>query len=200
MVPYRPKRLLQMRAHRAHPHLRLPLTPITQLVTYGHLHGHFCLAMCLPPISGRHRWSHILSENRKLHGLGANCAHSLGPQFIYLSFGIFTLILTRFSDKSGEKQWKVFKNGQGSSPTTPFRLHLKVHHGTLWMQECIRLNIPAPVPEEEAPEPMLNAPKTEPFTRDGLLRHLIRFVSSDDQVRFSNECFIELLNNQYYSR
>jgi hypothetical protein len=96
---------------------------------------------------------------------------------------MFTLILSHFRGSSGVKEWRVFKNNSGSSPTTPFRRHLEDHHPVVWVQECARLNIPLEFRPQGSQEPKSDAPEIEPFSRDGLLRHLVEFVSSDDQVR-----------------
>ena len=64
----------------------------------------------------------------------------------------------------------------------PFRRHLDGRHGPIWERECARLNIQIKHPAEGTLEPMPDVPGTEPFTRDGLLRRLVKFVSADDQV------------------
>ena len=111
---------------------------------------------------------------------------------IHLSiFRWLILIPVQFSDKSGTKRWKVFKNNEKSSPTTPFRRHLKVHHTSIWVRECTRLNIPVPL-EQDIPEQTPYVSETELFTREGLLRRLIKFVSGDDQVYLLQSAF-ELL-------
>ena len=97
----------------------------------------------------------------------------------------------QFSDKSGAKRWKVFENNEKSSPTTPFRRHLKVHHTSIWVCECTRLNIPVPL-EQDIPEQTPYGSETELFTREGLLRRLIKFVSGNDQVYLLQSAF-ELL-------
>ena len=53
----------------------------------------------------------------------------------------------------------------------------------MWAQECTRLNISIKHPPREAPGPTPDVPETEPFTKEGLLRRLVGFVSGDDQVR-----------------
>lgn len=75
---------------------------------------------------------------------------------------------------------KMFRNNEDSSPTTSLRHHLREHHETVWKQECVRLGIPIKL--ENRPNPTSDTPKIEPFTKDGLLKHLIEFISSDDQV------------------
>ena len=94
----------------------------------------------------------------------------------------FILIISRFRDESGVRQWRVFsnKNSPKSSPTTPFRRHLEDHHTLVWVRECARLNIPVKHP---AQEPTPDVLETEPFTKAGLSRHIVKFVSNDDQVR-----------------
>lgn len=82
------------------------------------------------------------------------------------------------------KQWRVFQNKKESSPTSFFRRHLNKHHALVWKQECQRLNIPVEDQVKEAlPEPTSGGPGAEPFTKDGLMRYMIRFISSNDQVR-----------------
>ena len=80
------------------------------------------------------------------------------------------------------KRWKTFQNKEDSSPTSSFRRHLKNHHQVVWEQECKRLNIQIRRREEDAPMP--DVPEAEPFTREGLLKRLIKFITSDDQVRY----------------
>ena len=95
-----------------------------------------------------------------------------------------TLIFSRFrDDQRGIKQWKVFKNCLKSSPTAPFRRHLREHHVAVWTRECARLNIPLKAPVQEGGGPTLVVPEIEPFTREGLLERLIKFILGDDQVR-----------------
>ena len=91
------------------------------------------------------------------------------------------LIRLRCRGNDGVKQWRVFKNDGNSSPTTPFRRHLRDHHKIAWEQECTRLNIPINHNAEEEPEP--DVAEIEEFTKDAFLIHLVEFVSSDDQVR-----------------
>lgn len=85
------------------------------------------------------------------------------------------LILIWFSDQLGVKRWRVFKSDKKSSPTTPFRRHLKDHHVSVWVRECTRLNIPVAPSEEGVPVPTPDIPENEPFTREGLLGRLIEF-------------------------
>jgi len=94
--------------------------------------------------------------------------------------GVFTLTSFRYdhSNDSGPKVWKTFQNKKGSSPTTSFRRHLEDHHKSTWRRECMRLGIPT---KQQAKTP--NAPEYEQFTKEGLLKCLIKFVTSDDQVR-----------------
>lgn len=94
------------------------------------------------------------------------------------------LTLSCRRDKSGTRRWRVFQNKKESSPTSSFRRHLNDHHDPIWKQECLRLNIPV---EDQAkkspPKPTSGAPGAELFTKEGLTKFIIRFVSSDDQVR-----------------
>ena len=112
-----------------------------------------------------------------------------------------SLIITivQSSDQSGVKRWRVFNNNKKSSPTTPFRRHLKDHHASIWVQECTRLHIPAPS-LEEAPERSTDTTKTEPFTREGLSRRLVKFISSNDQVRLPNFVLEDSLDDRYRRR
>jgi len=48
----------------------------------------------------------------------------------------------------------------------------------IWERERTRLNIPVKHQAKET-----DVPRVEPFTKDGLLKRLVKFVSSDDQVR-----------------
>lgn len=59
-----------------------------------------------------------------------------------------------------------------------------------WEQECMRLGIPF---DRRPKEPASNAPKTEPFTKEGLLTHLVKFVSGGDQVRYTKFMLGKLL-------
>jgi hypothetical protein len=95
-------------------------------------------------------------------------------------FIAFILILL-LRDKFGSKRWRIFQNKVDSSPTTSFRRHLKDHHASTWGQECLRLGIQV---EDRAKLPgSTSGPLApEPFTREGLLKRLVEFVSSDDQV------------------
>lgn len=93
------------------------------------------------------------------------------------------LILLCHRDKFGLKQWTVFQNKKESSPTTTFRRHLEGHHTSIWRQECLRLNIPVEDrAKKSSPEPTLSAPGTEPYTKENLMKYIVNFVTSDDQV------------------
>jgi hypothetical protein len=65
---------------------------------------------------------------------------------------------------------------------TPFRWHLKEHHALVWAQECARLKIPVPVLEQELLDQTRDISDIKPFTREGLMQHLVKFVAGDDQV------------------
>lgn len=87
-------------------------------------------------------------------------------------------------DRSQLKEWRTFQNKEGSSPTTSFRRHLRDHHPVHWEHECKRLSIPFKRQKKGAPqESTLDAPGIEPFTKDGLLKRLVKFVTNGDQVR-----------------
>ena len=105
-----------------------------------------------------------LMRKPKSPWFGCKLCSQFGYAISLSTFGISTLILVRFSDRWGVKQWRVFRNDSKSSPTTPFRRHLKDHHASVWAQECTRLNIPVPSLEEEVLEPTPDTPETEPFT------------------------------------
>lgn len=97
------------------------------------------------------------------------------------------LMLPYHRDNLGTKRWRVFQNKQESSPTTSFRRHLVNHHESIWERECARLNIAIKHPAKEATLEL--ASETELFTKDGLLKRLIKFISSDDQVRLIDPTF-----------
>jgi len=94
-----------------------------------------------------------------------------------------SLALTSFhhdrSEGSGPGRWKTFRNNAGSSPTSSFRHHLEDHHNSAWERERTRLGIPIRRKTKKAQ----NVPEVEPFTKEGLLKRLIKFVTGDDQVR-----------------
>jgi hypothetical protein len=127
-----------------------------------------------------------LTEKPKSPWFGCKLCSQFGYVYtLSICLGSFILIFSCFRDQLGVKRWRVFnnKNPSKSSPTTPFRRHLEEYHASLWVQECARLNIPIKHPPREALDQTPDVPKTEPFTKDGLSRHLVGFVSGDDQVR-----------------
>ena len=73
--------------------------------------------------------------------------------------------------------WKVFKNGRQTSPTSTLRHHFEHEHLQIWESECRRLGIPQKSPPGQAPG--LNV---EPFTQEGLVTRLEKFIVGDDQV------------------
>lgn len=99
---------------------------------------------------------------------------------VYVSVFV-SLTLTLHHDRSngsGPKQWKIFQNNPGSSPTSSFRTHLEEHHKSAWERERTRLSIPTKPQAKRPPD----TPEIEPFTREGLLKRLIKFILGDDQV------------------
>jgi hypothetical protein len=126
-----------------------------------------------------------LTEKPNTLWFGCQLCSQFGYVACVLTFGSSILIAVQFSDQSGVKRWKVFNNNKKSSPTSPFRRHLTDHHALVWVQECKRLNILVPLQEQEIPEQISDTTNAEPFTREGLSRRLVDFVSDDDQVRSS---------------
>ena len=122
---------------------------------------------------------HLTSKPKSLW-FGCKLCTQYGYGIVASAFHGFALICPHHRDsKTGIKQWRVFKNDENSSPTTPFRRHLNNHHEPVWGQERARLNIPINHLAREALEPRT---EKEPFTKDGLLKHLVKFIASDDQV------------------
>ena len=78
------------------------------------------------------------------------------------------------------RTWSVHKNetSRKCSPTGPFRRHLEDCHRLAWVQECTKLGIL--IKDQSTPDTPRSKP--EQFTREGLLRLMIKFVTSNDQV------------------
>ena len=62
----------------------------------------------------------------------------------------------------------------------------------------MRLNIP--LPTEEVLKQTSNTAKIEPFTKDGLVKRLIKFVSGDDQVCLSQFVIENSSDNRHRSQ
>lgn len=73
--------------------------------------------------------------------------------------------------------WKVFNNKPQTSPTSTIRHHFKREHIDIWESECCRLNVPRKSPTGEA-----LGWDGEPFTQEGLVMRLMRYIVGDDQV------------------
>ena len=76
--------------------------------------------------------------------------------------------------------WKVFNNGDQTSPTSTLRKHFKHEHSLIWESECCNLKIPRGSGSTE----QSFSSSVEEFTREGLMVRLRKFIVGDDQVCF----------------
>jgi len=91
--------------------------------------------------------------------------------------------------------WKVFNNGKQTSPTSTIRKHFQSKHHHIWKSKCRHLNIP-----QKSTTGQTLGSSVEPFTQEGLLIQLQRFIVGDDQVciwlfsvspRFTQGCAVD---------
>lgn len=160
-------------------------------MTSGHLFG---LSRATNPShlnSGRMTTTNICRRSPKQRTLAANFVPSLGKPFTPLL--VYGLMVVRFRNNAGQKEWKVFSIAKSS--TTPIRTHFQTVHPNEWSSACADLSIPQKSVKEQAP-----APDVEPFTRDGFMLRLIRFVTVDDQVCLQPSRFLAPLPTRSPSR
>ena len=74
--------------------------------------------------------------------------------------------------------WKVFNNGDQTSPTSTLRKHFRREHPNIWKLECRRLKVPQGSARGQMSESIV-----EPLTRDSFMRQLQEFIIGDDLVR-----------------
>ena len=84
-------------------------------------------------------------------------------------------------NNSGTKTWKLFSNHPKTSPTSTLRDHFKREHPGVWESECCRLNVP-----RKGVTGQVLGWNGEPFTREGLMVRLQKFIVGDDQVRLQS--------------
>jgi len=123
---------------------------------------------------GRTTTPSIWLRNRKRSSLVANSVPSLGKVFV--SFPAQGLTVARPRDHNGIKRWQVFSIRK--SAMTTIRKHFESDHPGHWESERSRLHVPLKDATGEAP-----VPDVEPFTRDGVMIRLVRFVTNFDEVR-----------------
>jgi hypothetical protein len=75
------------------------------------------------------------------------------------------------------KMWKVFSNGQKTSPTSTLRTHFKHEHCHVWESECDYLKVP-----RRDPVGRVLGWSGETLTQDGFAMRVLRFIVGDDQV------------------
>lgn len=109
--------------------------------------------------------------------LGANSAHSLGKPLSPLV--TWKLMALHFRNYNGIKTWKIFNNGNQTSPTSTLQKHFKHEHLDIWKSECHCLK----VPQHDIVKRVLG-PTVEPFTRDATMMQLQKFIVSNDEVCF----------------
>lgn len=99
-------------------------------------------------------------------------------------------------DKSLDREWKVWKNGDGMNKT--LRSHLMVHHHDLWKAVCRveHLKIPQAIclPLER------NGVDSMPeFTLGGFEERLVRWIIADDQVCTCLLCMHSAVRSAHFS-
>ena len=82
-----------------------------------------------------------------------------------------------FRNRDSIKMWKVFNNGNQTSPTSTLRKHFKHEHFHVWNYECLCLKVPWTSTTHQ-----MSSSIAELFTRDGLMKRLQKFVVAGDQV------------------
>lgn len=111
----------------------------------------------------------------------ANSVLSLGKFFVPLPAQEPTV--AHFRNGSGRKEWKVFKIEKSATKT--IRTHFQSEHPKHWESACASLAIPQKNATGHAP--VLDV---EPFTRDGFMLRLMKFIAVDDQVRLQLSRFL----------
>lgn len=77
-------------------------------------------------------------------------------------------------------QFKLYKNGTAQNST--LREHFETKHKQLWIKECARVNITPKMKADKKPKVDIDSVQDEPFSLDGMMEYLLRWIAADDQV------------------
>jgi hypothetical protein len=74
----------------------------------------------------------------------------------------------------------VYTNSTAQNST--LHEHFESKHKELWVKECARIGITPKVKDNQKPKFNNDNVQDEPFTLDGMMHHLLRWIAADDQV------------------
>ena len=80
-------------------------------------------------------------------------------------------------NRNGCKSWKLFLNGEKTSPMSSICSHFKHEHYCEWCEECAWLEIYPNNKTEWMPDPGV-----ETFAQEGFITWLLKFIIGDNQV------------------